>query len=175
MGLPEPPVIPGSDLLLQSEFQIYAMPLLHLVTNLKKNSTLEEYTSSAKINYSTNEKRLAAHMRRRITAMLWSNTPTKLVTPSNCNISNIAACGCLHHVAVTFEATLAKRAAILICIGKSVSLSGQGSFKWDSWQHSGPDFTSGLDVEECAISGLCMGRAVTSRRRNLPINGLNFA
>ena len=54
MGLPEPAVIPGSDLLLQSEFQIYTMPLLHLVTNLKKNSTLEEYTSSTKINYSTN-------------------------------------------------------------------------------------------------------------------------
>ena len=54
MGLPEPPVIPVSDLLLQSEFQIYAMPLLHLVTNLKKNSTLEGNTSSTKINYSTN-------------------------------------------------------------------------------------------------------------------------
>ena len=35
---------------------------------------------------------------------------------------------------------------------------------------NGPDFTSGLDVEECAISGLCMGRTVTSRRRNLPIS-----
>ena len=78
-------------------------------------------------------------------------------------------------MAVTFEVTLAKRAAILICKGKRVSLSGQGSFKWDSWQNSGPDFTSGLDVEECAISGLCMGRTVTSRKRNLPINGLNFA
>ena len=53
MGLPEPPAIPGSDLLLQSEFQMYAMPLLHLVTNLKKNSTLEGNTSSTKINYST--------------------------------------------------------------------------------------------------------------------------
>ena len=81
------------------------------------------------------------------------------------------ACGGLHHVAATFEVTLAKRAAILICIGKRVSLSGQGSFKWDSWKSSGPDFTSGLDVEECAISGLCMGRTVPSRRRNCQSTG----